>query len=181
MTRGPLFGATACSGGAGGSATAIDGSERASVSADLMASFVESGSGAGSNRDRSRACRPATAFDCVNVRLSWTPRTALLSEIATLLSLLPPTPGRSGRPGRARPIHKTLANVAIAARPADSRVDRSLEAIEGRVGVCRLFSMSATAVLAVRDIGLPRFEGRPPSEGVGPRRTGKARPHNPLP
>jgi hypothetical protein len=77
------------------------------------------------------------------VRLSWTPRIALLREIATLLFWPPPTPGSRGRPGRARPIHSTLANVAVAASPADSKVDRSLEAIEGCVGVCRLFSIFA--------------------------------------
>jgi hypothetical protein len=77
------------------------------------------------------------------VRLSWTPSTALLREIATLLFWPPPTPGRSGRPGRARPTHSTLANVAVAASPADSKVDRSLEAIEARMGVRRLFSIFA--------------------------------------
>jgi hypothetical protein len=65
------------------------------------------------------------------VRLSWTPRTALLSEIATLLFWPPPTPGSRGRPGRARPTQSMPAKVAVAASPADSKVDRSLEAIEG--------------------------------------------------
>jgi hypothetical protein len=78
-----------------------------------------------------------------NVRLSCTPRTALLREIATLLSRPPSTPGRSGRPGKASPTQSAPANVAVAARPADSKVDRSLEAIEGRLGVRRLFSMFA--------------------------------------
>jgi hypothetical protein len=77
------------------------------------------------------------------VRLSWTPRTALLREIATLLLCPPPTPGSKGKPGRASPTHNALANVAVAASPADSSVDRSLEAIEGRVGVRRLFSIFA--------------------------------------
>jgi hypothetical protein len=35
------------------------------------------------------------------------------------------------------------ANVAVAARPADSKVDRSLEAIEASLGVRRLLSMFA--------------------------------------
>jgi hypothetical protein len=98
------------------------------------------------------------------VRLSWTPRTALLREIATLLFWPPPTPGSRGSPGRARPIHSTLANVAVAASPADSKFDRSLEAIEGRVGVCRLFSMFAnrstclqtSAILGPQGVPHPR-------------------------
>jgi hypothetical protein len=89
------------------------------------------------------------------VRLSWTPRTALLSEIATLLFCPPPTPGSRGRPGRARPIQRTLAKVAVAASPADSKVDTSLEAIEGDVGVCRLFSMFPAAVLVLKIIDRP--------------------------
>jgi hypothetical protein len=109
----------------------------------FVASSFASGSAAGSRSERSRAWRPVSRPAAENVRLSCTPRTALLREIATLLPWPPPTPGSSGRPGKARPIHSTLANVAVAESPADSKVDRSLEAIEDRVGVCRLFSMSA--------------------------------------
>jgi hypothetical protein len=65
-----------------------------------------------------------------------------LREIATLLPCPPPTPGKSGRPGKARPIHKRHAKVAVAESPADSKVDKSLEAIEGQVSV-RRFSIFA--------------------------------------
>jgi hypothetical protein len=95
------------------------------------------------------------------VRLSCTPRTALFREIATLEFCPPPTPGSSGRPGRASPTHSALANVAVAASPADSKVDRSLEAIEGRVGVRRLFSIFANRRYLLQTSTVSGSEGVP--------------------
>jgi hypothetical protein len=66
-----------------------------------------------------------------------------LSEIATFEFCPPPTPGSRGSPGRARPTQSAPAKVAVAASPADSKVDSSLEAIEARVSVRRLLSMFA--------------------------------------
>jgi hypothetical protein len=84
-------------------------------------------------------------FGDLKVWLSWTPRTALLSEIATLLFPPAPRPGRSGSPGSARPSQRALANVAVLASPADSIAERSLEAVEARVNCRRLISIGATA------------------------------------
>jgi hypothetical protein len=83
--------------------------------------------------------------------------------MATLLPCPPPTPGNRGRPGKARPIHRTHANVPTAESPADSKVDKSLEAIEGQVGV-RRFSIFANRSYFVLSIGDCRHGGRPPSE-----------------
>ena len=166
--------------GGGGSVTTIDEPDCVVASGRLVASALPSVSPGGSKRERSRAWRPATPFDGAKVRLSWTPRTALLKEIATLLFWPPPTPGSRGSPGSARPIHNKLANVAVAASPADSKVDRNLEAIEDRVGVCRLFSMCRQPQYLSPTIGDPRLGGRPPSEGVGIRSTARASHHNPV-
>jgi len=150
MTRGPLSdgGFSSLAGEGAGSAMTIGPPDSvaldpAAASAGLLASSLPSGSGVGSSRERRRACRPEIPAEAANVRLSCTPRTALLSAIATLEFWPPPTPGSRGRPGRASPTHSAPAKVAVAARPADSKVDRSLEAAEDRMGVRRLFSIFA--------------------------------------
>jgi hypothetical protein len=81
----------------------------------------------------------------LEVWLSCTPRTALLREIATLLFPPVPRPGRSGKPGRARPTQRTLAKVAMVASPADSIAENSLEAIEAKVNCRRMIFMCASA------------------------------------
>jgi hypothetical protein len=124
---------------------------------------LPSGSGVGSRRVRSRACRPEIPDDAAKVRLSCTPSTALFRAIATLEFWPPPMPGSRGRPGRARPTHSAPANVAVAASPADSKVDRILEALEARVGVRRMFSIFANRSYAQNIVHF-RAAGRPPSE-----------------
>jgi hypothetical protein len=137
------WGLVSCAGEGAGSATTISPLGAVAASGLFVESFLPSRSGVGSKSERRRACRPVTPDDAAKERLSCTPRTALFREIAMLELWPPPTPGSSGRPGRARPTHSAPANVAVAASPADSKVDRSLDAIEGRVGVRRLLSIFA--------------------------------------
>jgi len=168
-------------GGGAGSATTSGAPDCAPASGVFVVSFLPSGSGVGSKRERSRACRPETPDDGPKVRLSCTPSTALFREIATLEFWPPPMPGSRGSPGRARPTHSAPANVAVAASPADSKVDRILEAIEARVGVRRMFSIfRQPQMLALNIVHLgPRR--RPPTEGLGLQRTATARRNKPRP